>query len=380
MCLRHNPIHKNGSGFPEIMKTMKKGQLSGQLSKAGQENMIRQHYKLVGSHSAVKTCGWTRSVLRGRGGCYKLKFYGIRSHQCMQMTTSISCANRCTFCWRDYKAPVSKTWDWKMDDPDFILEESRKAHNSLLIGFRGNDQSPKNILEEAQTVRHVALSLTGEPITYPKINELIRKFHGERISTFLVTNAQYPDEIRKLEPVTQLYLSIDAPDKDILREVDRPLFSDYWERMQASLDAMAEKEGRTCIRLTIIKGINDVKPEKYAELIGRGNPDFVEVKAYMFIGASMERLEKKNMPDHQEVKDFAERILPHLSDYEFVSEHVPSRVVLLAKKSYRKKTWIDFDGFFRAFDRRMDNKTGKGPSSAPQEKEKRVKKKVNVSS
>ncbi|NOZ80806.1 MAG: 4-demethylwyosine synthase TYW1 [DPANN group archaeon] len=362
------------------MKTMKKGQLSGQLSKAGQENMIRQHYKLVGSHSAVKTCGWTRSVLRGRGGCYKLKFYGIRSHQCMQMTTSISCANRCTFCWRDYKAPVSKTWDWKMDDPDFILEESRKAHNSLLIGFRGNDQSPKNILEEAQTVRHVALSLTGEPITYPKINELIRKFHGERISTFLVTNAQYPDEIRKLEPVTQLYLSIDAPDKDILREVDRPLFSDYWERMQASLDAMAEKEGRTCIRLTIIKGINDVKPEKYAELIGRGNPDFVEVKAYMFIGASMERLEKKNMPDHQEVKDFAERILPHLSDYEFVSEHVPSRVVLLAKKSYRKKTWIDFDGFFRAFDRRMDNKTGKGPSSAPQEKEKRVKKKVNVSS
>ena len=36
----------------------------------------------------------------------------------------------------------------------------------------------------------------GEPIMYPRINELIRILHGHDISTFLVTNAQFPDAIR----------------------------------------------------------------------------------------------------------------------------------------------------------------------------------------
>ena len=38
--------------------------------------------------------------------------------------------------------------------------------------------------------------VTGEPIMYPRINELIRILHGHDISTFLVTNAQFPDAIR----------------------------------------------------------------------------------------------------------------------------------------------------------------------------------------
>lgn len=318
-----------------------------QLSQSARGFLTKQHYKLVGSHSAVKTCGWTKSMLRGKGGCYKLKFYGIMSHQCMQMSTSISCANRCTFCWRDYKAPVSKSWDWKVDDPDFILEGSKKAHESLIIGFKGNENSPKRIFKESQTIRHVALSLTGEPITYPKINALVKKFHKDRISTFLVTNAQYPKEIAKLVPVTQLYLSIDAPNKRLLKEVDKPLYPDYWERTLGSLDALAEKDGRTCIRLTIIKGINDIEPEKYAELIRRGDPDFVEVKAYMHIGASQARLKKTNMPTHDEVRAFTERLIQFLDGYEISSEHLPSRVVLLAKKSYKRKTWIDFEQFFK---------------------------------
>jgi wyosine [tRNA(Phe)-imidazoG37] synthetase (radical SAM superfamily) len=39
-------------------------------------------------------------------------------------------------------------------------------------------------------VRHCALSLVGEPIMYPHINELVDLLHGRGISTFLVTNAQ----------------------------------------------------------------------------------------------------------------------------------------------------------------------------------------------
>lgn len=317
------------------------------LPEHARQELERQQYRIVGTHSAVKPCGWTKKMLRGQGGCYKLKFYGIMSHQCMQMTTSMSCANRCVFCWRGYKAPVSKEWKWHVDDPRTILEGSLAAHHQLLVGFKGNEEA--RLYEQSTEVKHVALSLTGEPITYPRINEIIRLFHEQGISTFLVTNATYPDQIRDLAPVTQLYLSVDAPNKELLKQVDVPLFRDYWERLNRSLDHLREKEYRTCIRLTIIKGLNDVEPAAYAGLITKGEPDFLEVKGYMHVGASQKRLQRRHMPSHAEVLRFARRVLEHLDDYELVSEHIPSRVVLLARKRFRIdgewRTWIDFDRF-----------------------------------
>ena len=47
-----------------------------------------------------------------------------------------------------------------------------------------------NRWEQAFNVAHCALSLVGEPIMYPHINELVGELHRRRISTFLVTNAQ----------------------------------------------------------------------------------------------------------------------------------------------------------------------------------------------
>lgn len=322
---------------------------SSQLSSSAIQELEKQAYRIVGTHSAVKTCGWTKKMIKGEGGCYKLKFYGIMSHQCMQMTTSISCANRCTFCWRDYKAPVSKEWKWRVDDPKFILENSLKAHKDLLIGFKGNPKANKKLYENSNTVKHVALSLTGEPITYPRINELLNLFNKKGISTFLVTNAQYAEQIKNLAPVTQLYISIDAPNKKLLKIVDKPLFIDYWERFLKSLDYFAKKKERTCIRITVIKGVNDVEPENYAKLIKRSNTDFLEVKAYMWVGASRERLNKNNMPLHEEIVEFTKKILNYLPDYDIVSEHIPSRVVMCAKKKFFKNnrwyTWIDFPKF-----------------------------------
>ena len=321
------------------------------------EELERQQYRIVGEnkHSAVKVCGWTKNMLRGQGGCYKLKFYGIMSHQCMQATTSISCANRCEFCWRGYKAPVSKEWKWGVDEPEEIIEGSLAAHEKLLYGFKGHPKTPLSLYEQSKDVRHVALSLTGEPITYPRINEAIAGFHKRGISTFMVTNAQYDEQIRDLAPVTQLYLSLDAPTKELLREIDRPLFPDYWERLNRSLEYLKEKNGRTAIRITAIKDRNMVLPEEYAKLILAGDPDFVEVKAYMFVGASRQVLSIKNMPYHEEVLDFTKELLAHLPGYGVASEHKPSRVVLLAKEKYREggqwKTWIDFEGFFKEWSR-----------------------------
>lgn len=50
--------------------------------------------------------------------------------------------------------------------------------------------------EEGLAVKHCALSLVGEPIMYPEINAFIRLLHLRHISSFLVTNAQFPEEIK----------------------------------------------------------------------------------------------------------------------------------------------------------------------------------------
>jgi len=320
-----------------------------QLTEQAKQELEKQQYRVIGKHSAVKVCGWTKKMIKGEGGCYKLKFYGIMSNQCMQMTTSISCANRCTFCWRGYKAPVGKDWEWDVDEPEEILKGSLHAHKKLLDGFGGNPQAHKGAYEASKTVRHVALSLTGEPITYPKMNALLKRFNEQHISTFIVTNAQYPEAIRDLEPITQLYISVDAPNKELLKKIDVPLFSDYWERLNKSLDYLKEKKQRTCIRLTLIKEENMCDMEGYASLIHKGDPDFLEVKGYMFVGASQERLAYNNMPKHEEIVLFSQELVTFLPEYEIVSEHIPSRVIMFAKKKFKKAdgwyTWIDFPKF-----------------------------------
>ncbi|MAG45723.1 MAG: 4-demethylwyosine synthase TYW1 [Nanoarchaeota archaeon] len=310
-------------------------------------DLKKQHYYIVGNHSATKICGWTGKMLRNEGACYKHKFYGIKSNQCLQMSTCLSCANNCVICWRSNQIPNVKGWKGEVDNPEKIFKESLEAQKKLLSGFGGYKEINKKFLEEAREVRHVALSLIGEPILYPKINDFIKILKENKISIFLVTNGQYPEQIKNLDKITQLYLSLDASNEELLKEIDKPLFKDFWKRLERSLEYLKGRKDRTCIRLTCIKGINMSDMKDYAELIKKGDPDFVEVKGYMFIGSSRERLEEKNMPLHEDVVEFSKILCKELEDYEIVSEHILSRVVLLAKKSYKKKgkwfTWIDFN-------------------------------------
>lgn len=62
-------------------------------------------------------------------------------------------------------------------------------------------------LMEGLSPKHCALSLVGEPIMYPEINTLVDELHRRRISTFLVTNAQFPEKIKMLKPVTQVCMA-----------------------------------------------------------------------------------------------------------------------------------------------------------------------------
>jgi tRNA wybutosine-synthesizing protein 1 len=289
-----------------------------------------QHYKVIGNHSAVKLCHWTRKSLRDAGACYKEKFYGIKSHGCLQMTPNITCNNNCLYCWRviDHaKVNLGK----QVDDPKDITDGAIRAQRLLLTGFKGFKGTNLKKWREAQNPTNVAISLIGEATLYPKISELIEEFHRRNIITFLVTNGQYPEVLERTVQPKQFYISLDAQDKDTYVRLDRPGLKDSWPRLLKSLELMNSFTSRKVVRLTMVKGWNMKEPEKYAKLINVANPDFVEVKGYVHVGESKKRLPMDAMPYHDEIKDFAERLSKELG-YSVAGEQRASRVVLLNKR------------------------------------------------
>ncbi|RAL53635.1 hypothetical protein DM860_012250 [Cuscuta australis] len=338
---------KNGMVNGETLKEEKE-----MVSPVIRASLEKQGYKIIGSHSGVKICRWTKSQLRGRGGCYKHSFYGIESHRCMEATPSLACANKCVFCWRHHTNPVGKSWRWKMDDPLEIVQTAIELHTKMIKQMKGVPGVKSDRLAEGLSPRHCALSLVGEPIMYPEINSLVDELHRRRISTFLVTNAQFPERIMMLKPVTQLYVSVDAATKDSLKAIDRPLFGDFWERFLDSLKALKEKQQRTVYRLTLVKGWNTEDVDAYSNLFSIGNPDFIEIKGVTYCGSSAtSKLTMENVPWHSDVKEFSEALAKKSNrEYEVACEHVHSCCVLLAKVDKFKIngqwfTWIDYDKF-----------------------------------
>jgi len=320
-------------------------------------SLTKQGYRVLGSHSGVKLCRWTKSQLRGRGGCYKNALYGIESHRCMEATPSLACANKCKFCWRHHSNPVGKEWKWAMDPPAAIVEAALAAHADMIKQMRGVPGVLPERLAEGMNPRHCALSLVGEPIMYPEINTLVGMLHGRRISTFLVTNAQFPDAIRNLVPVTQLYVSVDASNKEALKAIDRPLFADYWERFNACLRALRDKQQRTVYRLTLVAGYNMSDAAEYAQLVELGQPDFIELKGMTYCGSGngASDLTMANVPYHADVLRFAAAVAEAVSarggvQYELACEHAHSCCTLLARRDRylidgRWHTHIDYERF-----------------------------------
>lgn len=237
-------IGANGNANPKEKREMVTPALRAALTKQG--------YKILGSHSGVKLCRWTKAMLRGRGGCYKHTFYGIESHRCMEATPSLACANKCVFCWRHHTNPVGREWRWQMDDPLELVESAVSEHRGMIKQMKGVPGVMPARFEEGMDPRHCALSLVGEPIMYPEIAKFVNALHERRVSTFLVTNAQFPDAIEALPAITQLYVSVDAATPETLKAIDRPLFGDFWDRFVGSLSALRDKNQRTVYRLTLV--------------------------------------------------------------------------------------------------------------------------------
>lgn len=247
------------------------------------------------------------------------------------MTPNIYCQQRCVFCWRTY-GPSSDVLPKAWDEPKEIYEESLVAQRKLLSGLGGlPEQIDARKFKEAQQPNQVAISLTGEPTLYPHLPELIDTYKRGGFSTFVVSNGLAPAMIERIEP-SNLYISLDATNVDTFMKVNRPPGKSSWSALNASLSLLHEKKNNTVVRITQIKGWNDSDAEGYAKILDKYEPTFVEVKAYMFIGGSRQRMTLNNMPRHEEVRDFAAKIAAASSTYAFKDEQPESRVVLLGKR------------------------------------------------
>ncbi|KAH3671546.1 hypothetical protein OGAPHI_000249 [Ogataea philodendri] len=324
------------------------------------KSLTKQGYSVIGSHSGVKICRWTKSALRGRGSCYKFAFYGIKSHLCMETTPSLSCSNKCVFCWRHGTNPVGTTWRWEVDEPEVIVEGALQAHYKKIKQMRGVPGVSADRFAEAFQVRHCALSLVGEPIFYPHINRFLNLLHEKLISSFLVCNAQHPDQLATLKKVTQLYVSIDAPTKEELKVVDRPLYRDYWERLERCLEILrtVQSHQRTVYRLTLVKGFNMSDATAYADLVAKGEPCLIEVKGATFCGSSAGNgnpLTMQNIPFYEECQNFVRKLTAELKsrglDYDLAAEHAHSCCILIAHRKFfingQWHTHIDYPKFFK---------------------------------
>jgi tRNA wybutosine-synthesizing protein 1 len=238
----------------------------------------------------------------------------------------------CLFCWRFQDFTEKELHE--IDEPDYILDQAIAAQQKLITGFKGDPRCDQKKWREANQPNMLACSLSGEPTLYPKLGEFFDVCHRRKITTFLVTNGTTPEVLERLDPLPrQLYVSLVAPTEALYQRLCAPLIPDGWERIQRTLALLPSLDTRTVIRHTLIHDWNmdDKYIAAYARLDASASPAFIEPKGYVFVGSSRNRLHFSNMPTHDQIKSFGEKLASHLS-YQVLMEKPDSFVVLLGHK------------------------------------------------
>ena len=289
--------------------------------------LIKQQYRLYNDHAAVKLCHWMKESMIRQRTCYKHDFYGIDSHRCLQMTPAINeCSHMCQFCWRVQEKDF-KVKDWA--EPKEMLDNLIAQQRLLISGFNGDSRVSKQMFKEANEPNQVAISLAGEPITYPYLSDFLKECHRRKMTTFLVTNGTYPERLMELDELPmQLYVTVAAPNEEIYKKVCRPKISDGWQRIMETLECLPSLDTRTVIRHTLVKDLNFGWVDDYARLDSIARPDMIEPKGYVFVGGSRMRLSMDNMHSFDERRQFSQELGSKVG-MEIIKEKADSRVVLL---------------------------------------------------
>jgi tRNA wybutosine-synthesizing protein 1 len=175
---------------------------------------------------------------------------------------------------------------------------------------------------------------------YPKLPELIKYLKSLEAtkSIFLVTNGQEPDMIQRLQDEdalpTQLYLSTNAADYESFLRINKPKYDDSWTRWNRTLELLKELDTRTVLRITLIRDYNDQNGmiPAFVSMFEKASPHFIEIKSYMHIGRSTNRLEYSNMLEMDEVRKFSQEVVNKSKMYSVMDESFVSRIVILQNK------------------------------------------------
>jgi tRNA wybutosine-synthesizing protein 1 len=224
-----------------------------------------------------------------------------------------------------------------VSEPKEILKKLMEEREKLIMGYYGDSRNDKQRLDESRLPSHYAISLSGEPTMYPRLPELIKYLKSLEAtkSVFLVTNGQEPDMIQRLQNEdalpTQLYLSTNAADYESFLKINKPRYDDSWQRWNRTLNMLKDLDTRTVLRITLIREYNDQKEmvPAFASMFERASPHFIELKSYMHIGRSTNRLEHSNMLEMEEVKEFSQEVVNNSKMFSIMDESIVSRIVVL---------------------------------------------------
>lgn len=325
---------------------------------SGAKKKLREEgYGIVGDHSAVKVCLWTKHALRGEGGCWKEKFYGISSAGCCQMTPSLfHCENKCLHCWRNLDYTSNKEII-NVKDSKEILDGIVEARKNLLMGFKGRKDIDLGKFEDALEPKLYTMSLSGEPTLYPRLGEMFKEIRRRGAVSFLVTNGLNPGVIAGFkddELPTQITVSTNAPNENLFNIWHRSTKENAWKEFNKTLEVIKNLKGkvRRVIRLTLVgvgkegefnetTNATEENIGEYCDLIAKADPDFVHVKGFKSVGYARARMGYDNQLWFDDVKKYAEKIRSELDGYEIAGEDERSCVVMLAKKGCELKIrWV----------------------------------------
>jgi tRNA wybutosine-synthesizing protein 1 len=248
------------------------------------------------------------------------------------MTPTLHCNQQCLHCWR--ATDLDATEKYGFDEPQKLVDGSIAAQRMLISGYKGASTTNMQKLQEAYDPSQVAISLSGEPTLYPYLDELIERYHHERMTTFVVSNGSHPEVLEQIRP-TQLYVSLNSPDEAHFYSMCKPQTHRFAQLLE-SLQILTDHPSRTALRITLANEINAFGEAGYAKLIELAEPDYVEVKSYMHLGFSRKRLSRDAMMSYEDVMLFAQDV-GERTGYTVAAGSPISRVVVLSQSGTTEK-------------------------------------------